>query len=192
MMHRRGRSTGNTYPGVDTADAAHGFGEPRSDRPQRAQPGNHPRPPRGSPRCLGRPVTEHEPTARHVVGRFGRDATEVRRARTLVRSSLHSWGLADEAPAIELAVSELVTNALVHGRGDIEVRLGAGAGTVRLDVCDRGGDTGEPALRDAVAGQRGGWGLRLLDELADAWGAEASPSETRVWMVWQAATPEEV
>ena len=76
-----------------------------------------------------------------------------------------------------------MTNALVHGRGDIEVRLRADAGAVHLDVTDRGSDSDGPVLRDTGSGQRGGWGLRLLDELADAWGADSGPSETRVWMM---------
>jgi anti-sigma regulatory factor (Ser/Thr protein kinase) len=56
-----------------------------------------------------------------VIGRFRRDATEIGEARRLVRSSLRSWGLGEEAPSLELAVGELVTNALVHGEGLFEV-----------------------------------------------------------------------
>lgn len=138
---------------------------------------------RGCPRRNGRPVTEHEPTAHHASGLFRRDDTEVGRARSLVRSSLQSWGLDAHSAALELAVSELVTNAFVHGQGDIEVQLRADGGAVRLDVSDGGGRPSVPAVRDVVPGERGGWGLRLLDELADSWGAVTGPSETRVWMV---------
>jgi anti-sigma regulatory factor (Ser/Thr protein kinase) len=136
----------------------------------------------------GRPVTKHEPTPRHTIGRFGRDPAEIARARTLVGSSLRSWGLEDEASALELAVSELVTNAFVHGHGDILVHLRADGGVVRLDVSDKGGDAPVPAVREVRSGERGGWGLLLLDELSDAWGAVTGPSETRVWMV-KAASP---
>jgi anti-sigma regulatory factor (Ser/Thr protein kinase) len=105
-----------------------------------------------------------------------------------VGSSLRSWGLEDEASALELAVSELVTNAFVHGHGDILVHLRADGGGVRLDVSDKGGDAPVPAVREVRSGERGGWGLLLLDELSDAWGAVTGPSETRVWMV-KAASP---
>ena len=41
----------------------------------------------------------------------------------MVRSQLEAWGLTAELPALELAVSELVTNAIVHGCGQVEVRI---------------------------------------------------------------------
>jgi anti-sigma regulatory factor (Ser/Thr protein kinase) len=113
---------------------------------------------------------------------FARDTSEVRRARSLVRSSLTSWGLAPEIPALELAVSELVTNALVHGSGDIEVQLTTSDGVVRLAVADHGGG-GRPHIdRRANEGEVGGWGLQVVQQLSDAWGTVSSPSETRVWM----------
>jgi anti-sigma regulatory factor (Ser/Thr protein kinase) len=117
-----------------------------------------------------------------VIGRFRRDATEIGEARRLVRSSLRSWGLAEEAPTFELAVSELVTNALVHGEGMVEVTLTATGTSVRLEVLDQGQDAVTPRVRQVSAGEAGRWGLRLLDELSDAWGAVTSPTETRVWM----------
>jgi anti-sigma regulatory factor (Ser/Thr protein kinase) len=113
---------------------------------------------------------------------FGRDTAEVRRARSLVRSSLTSWGLAQQIPALELAVSELVTNALVHGSGDIEVQLTASGDVVRLAVTDHGGD-GRPHIdRRADEGELGGWGLQVVEELSDAWGSVIDLNETRVWM----------
>ena len=49
-------------------------------------------------------------------------------------------GPAEEAPTFELAVSELVTNALVHGEGVVEVTLTATGTSVRLEVLDHGHD----------------------------------------------------
>jgi anti-sigma regulatory factor (Ser/Thr protein kinase) len=116
------------------------------------------------------------------MGTFRRDAAEVRRARSLVRSSLTSWGLSHQIPALELAVSELVTNALVHGEGDIDVRLTASDDVVRLDVADHGRN-GQPRIsQGADGGELGGWGLQVVDELSDAWGTISGPAETRVWM----------
>lgn len=141
----------------------------------------------------GNGPTEHGPATsqprhaaagdRHAAGSFGRDTREVRRARSLVRSSLTSWGLSHEIAALELAVSELVTNALLHGTGDIGVQLTASGDTVRLDVTDHGGgdDTPHVEQRDANVAT-GGWGLQLVEQLSDAWGTTSGPTETRVWL----------
>lgn len=128
----------------------------------------------------GARVTHH-----HAVDRFGRDASEIRRARHFVRSSLTAWGLGAHAPALELAVSELVTNALVHGDGAIEVAVEAGGGQVRLEVGDEGGDLPGPSVRAGAGPEAppGGWGLRIVGQLADRWGTDRVAEGTRVWMV---------
>jgi anti-sigma regulatory factor (Ser/Thr protein kinase) len=82
---------------------------------------------------------------------------------------------------LRLAVSELVTNAVVHAGLDEEeaivmkVRLLPGA--VRVEVLDRGGGFPEPP---EAPGDDHGYGLKLIDRLADRWGAERA-AETRVW-----------
>ena len=88
---------------------------------------------------------------------------------------------------IELVVSELVTNALQHGEGDVEVLLTATGTNLRLEVLDQGQEAAIPAAQTVTAGQFGGWGLRLVDELSDSWGAVTGPTETRVWMELDAA-----
>jgi anti-sigma regulatory factor (Ser/Thr protein kinase) len=103
-----------------------------------------------------------------------------------VRQSLCSWGFDAQVPALELAVSELVTNALEHGDGAIELQLSAQGDELRLEVADQGRDPVPPARRDDPVGEVGGWGLRMVDEVADAWGADSTAMETRVWMVKQA------
>jgi anti-sigma regulatory factor (Ser/Thr protein kinase) len=98
----------------------------------------------------------------------------------MVRSHLEAWGLENDLPALELAVSELVTNAIVHGRGLIDVRIAVDEGRIRLDVGDEGSATGRPAVRhdDGV----GGWGLRLVEGLSDDWGLAREGARTHVWM----------
>lgn len=122
----------------------------------------------------------------HLIARFSRQPSEIGRARELVRRSLDSWGLGLglDAQALELAVSELVTNALKHGDGGIEVQLSADGPELRLEVADEG--AGLPAVRECSDGESGGWGLRLVEELADSWGTETESGTTRVWMVKQA------
>jgi anti-sigma regulatory factor (Ser/Thr protein kinase) len=83
-----------------------------------------------------------------------------------------------------LLVSELVTNALRHaGMGSdqlLRVELRRWSGLVRLAVVDEGnGFTPDPEHfgRD----ESGGWGLFLVDRIADRWGVVPEAAGTRVW-----------
>ena len=101
-------------------------------------------------------------------------------ARHFVEECLRSWGLAAAAERIVLAVSELVTNAVTHGRGPVALTLGANNDRVRVDVEDQGGGT--PVLPPPDPQHRGGgWGLRLVDTLADDWGVDTLGHRTTVW-----------
>jgi anti-sigma regulatory factor (Ser/Thr protein kinase) len=82
---------------------------------------------------------------------------------------------------LELLVSELVTNSLRHGglRPGSWIELCVEAGDVlRVRVTD----PGRGFAHKPVGGEEGtsGWGLLLVDRLADRWGA-SSDHETRVW-----------
>ena len=77
-----------------------------------------------------------------------------------------------------IVVSELVTNALLHGEGRIVLHAGLDGGVLRLEVVDEG--TGNvPAIRKQPEGGVGGWGLRIVDTLAYRWGA--FEGTTHVW-----------
>jgi anti-sigma regulatory factor (Ser/Thr protein kinase) len=100
-----------------------------------------------------------------------------------VRDVLSAWGLPEQVPAMQLAVSELVTNAVVHGEGWVGVTLEGGPGEVRLVVSDQG--HGRPARRPAATLDEGagGWGLGLVDSVADGWGTWRTAEGTAVWLV---------
>ena len=104
-----------------------------------------------------------------------RDRTSIRAARGLVAS--HAGGLSDAQLADAcLMVSELVTNALVHGTGAIGLRIATTPDRVTIEVADDG--HGDVAI-EPTPSSSGGWGLRVVDELADGWGAHKG--STRVW-----------
>ncbi len=81
---------------------------------------------------------------------------------------------------VKLMVSELVTNGIVHGstEGDVPVMLDLLInGHVRCRVLDNGRGFAARARREGP----GGWGLQVVEQLADRWGMECSPQRTEVW-----------
>jgi anti-sigma regulatory factor (Ser/Thr protein kinase) len=76
---------------------------------------------------------------------------------------------------LALLLSELVTNAIQHGGAGpdetVQVRLASSANKVRVEVFDPGSN-GEPP-RDRLD-EGGGYGLLLVDRLADGWGRGAA------------------
>ena len=102
----------------------------------------------------------------------------VRHTRELTRRTLATWGLSDLADTVELLVSELVTNALRHGAGDIGLRL-IRAGSLLCEVRDDGHEL--PALRHADVTDESGRGLQLVTALAERWGTQRTATGKVVW-----------
>jgi anti-sigma regulatory factor (Ser/Thr protein kinase) len=78
----------------------------------------------------------------------------------------------------KLVVSELVDNAYLHGDGEIHLMLEPREDHVLVEVVDHGQGA---ALKIPERGPDGfgGFGLRLVDQLASAWGAHEGT--THVW-----------
>ncbi|MFI6576174.1 ATP-binding protein [Nocardiopsis sp. NPDC050513] len=114
----------------------------------------------------------------------GRDAPA--RARRDVKHFLRHPGHADLADAAVLVVSELVTNAVEHGRPPVRVNLtwvddGAHS-TLRLDVHDQGRIASYPAAEHADDDAESGRGLFIVDHLAVRWGLTQDPVHgTHAW-----------
>jgi len=84
-----------------------------------------------------------------------------------------------------LVASELVTNAIVHSQsgapgGTVTLALCPGPAGVLVQVCDGGGSS-EPRLAAPDEEAEHGYGLRLVDALADSWGTIASPEGRVTW-----------
>jgi two-component sensor histidine kinase len=83
-----------------------------------------------------------------------------------------------------LLVTELVTNAVRHGGVGpdqaVRVRLARRTRSVRVEVAHPGnGFEHDPAPPPPDAA--GGWGLLLVDRIADSWGITKGSSGTCVW-----------
>jgi anti-sigma regulatory factor (Ser/Thr protein kinase) len=88
----------------------------------------------------------------------------------------------DDIPAagltdIELVLSELVTNAVRHGEGQVVVEIQRHDDHVRVEVIDEG--EAAPQVRLEPPGPDGGWGLRVVNAIARRWGAYEGT--THVW-----------
>uniref|UniRef100_A0AAU2V914 ATP-binding protein n=1 Tax=Streptomyces sp. NBC_00003 TaxID=2903608 RepID=A0AAU2V914_9ACTN len=106
---------------------------------------------------------DYTPTARSV-------SLARRRAAKLVTA----WGHSELAGDAALLVSELATNALLHGclRDRLfRVRITLGPAALRIEVSDPRGESG-PSPRVAADDEQFGRGLLLVGALADRWGTE--------------------
>jgi anti-sigma regulatory factor (Ser/Thr protein kinase) len=107
------------------------------------------------------------------------DARRVGQMRRLGRASLRYWGF-KEAVTEQAAVliSELVTNALQHGRGpQIGFTISHSEATVRIEVGDDSSELPTICREPAPDAERGR-GLLLVAELSDAWGTSADGKRT--------------
>lgn len=84
-----------------------------------------------------------------------------------------------DCDTVSLLVSEVATNALIHGVGQVRVRVVPQSKGVRIEVID--GSATLPHPRDAALLDEGGRGLALVDALASSWGAEPTGAGKTVW-----------
>src|SRR5436190_22081414 len=108
--------------------------------------------------------------------RLPRSPGSVSAARQLVNGQTDSLGVQQRQDAA-LMVSELVTNAVLHGIGAITLRIDVEADAVRVEVADEGNVAVAPSPAPGAHG--GGWGLRIVEQLADDWGI--IDGSTKVW-----------
>ncbi|WP_146103879.1 ATP-binding protein [Nonomuraea solani] len=98
-------------------------------------------------------------------------------ARGLARRVLDECDYRGRHEDVLLVVSELVTNALVHGDGSPALRLEGTMTHIRIEVSDSGPALPEPR----EPGPASGWGLHVVRLLSTGWGI--SPGE-RGKVVW--------
>jgi anti-sigma regulatory factor (Ser/Thr protein kinase) len=139
----------------------------------------------------------------------------VKKAATVSRSAVYPLGAHSASPGIArarvsrflegrtgpelggiaaLIVSELVTNAVVHGCEPIRLQLRIDAGVLHIDVSDS--DPGVDAVAAPAPGDRttvSGRGLRIVETLADTWGVAPDGRGKTVWatMPLRTAPPRE-
>ncbi len=107
-----------------------------------------------------------------------------RKARQLARDFLGDGH--PDADTVALIVSELVTNSITHSRsgapgGSVTISLSGGDAGVLIQVRDDGGPSGRWASTPPGMAAEHGYGLLLVDALADSWGTTSGPQGRLTW-----------
>jgi anti-sigma regulatory factor (Ser/Thr protein kinase) len=119
---------------------------------------------------------------------FPHDPRSVTQARRFVTQSLEELP-PDLRDAVEMMVSELATNCVLHTESDFTVDLEQVDDELHVEVSDNG--RGRPVLRPPDPTSISGRGLRTVELLSDAWGVRPhgdAPGKT----VWFRVTLSEV
>ncbi|MFD7506051.1 ATP-binding protein [Streptomyces sp. NPDC059850] len=121
---------------------------------------------------------------------FTRRKPSIRASRQFVTRTLSEWGYTDRLDEIQICVSELATNALLHGvppGRKFRVRVAADEQEVRIEVRDSG--DGHPVSQAPQPDSEHGRGLLLVTELADAWGDIEHTVGKTVWFTMKSTPP---
>jgi anti-sigma regulatory factor (Ser/Thr protein kinase) len=126
------------------------------------------------------------PVSAFVVQRLERRPDAARAARAAVRDLCGDRLTGERLTDVELVVSELVTNAVRHGAGQITLTVTLACDNVTLSVLDEG--RGRPQLRQVETHSSHGHGLALVARLADDWQVRESIGGVgkEVWCVLSA------
>ena len=100
-------------------------------------------------------------------------------ARRLLRDALPGEASEEAVDAAALALSEIVTNALVHAGTPMRLRVILAPSSVRVELAD--GSVHLPLPRDYSRAAGTGRGLHMVTEVVDQWGAHHDEDGKVVW-----------
>lgn len=85
----------------------------------------------------------------------------------------------DLRDAVELMVSELATNCVIHARTEFDLTIHDSPEEVRVEVSDSA--TGRPKMRSPGPEEPSGRGLRIVNMLSEDWGVDTTLPGKTVW-----------
>lgn len=103
-------------------------------------------------------------------------------ARRWVSEVLDEWGLDPSDVDLRLATSELVTNAVLHARTELDVVLRIAGQVIELTVRDHNTQLSPPRIASRGADSTGGRGLLLVHAICDEWGVLQHADGKDVWL----------
>ena len=112
--------------------------------------------------------------------RFPEDLASPREARRFLDEVLQRWQCQPAIDTLQLLISEVVTNAVIHAHSQPEVSVLMLGSSIRIEVSDESGDIPTPVDADDMAVS--GRGLAMVAAEASAWGVVPRPSGGKtVW-----------
>lgn len=106
-------------------------------------------------------------------------ATSAGEARRLLRDALSGVESDDSVDAAQVAISEIVTNALVHAGTPMRLRVLLRGSALRVELSD--GSPHLPHRRDYSSVAATGRGLHMVAQMVDRWGAYPDGRGKVVW-----------
>lgn len=101
-------------------------------------------------------------------------------ARRFAAQTMEGWGCdEDVVDTVLLLLSEVVSNAILHARTELEVGLAVRSGVVRVEVVD--GAAMPIHRRPSGPDDQSGRGSSLIETLSEAWGTDRMTTGKRVW-----------
>ncbi len=108
-------------------------------------------------------------------------AASVPAARHLVHHVLRAWEAPHDRADAALLVTELVANVVDHVQGEttFTLELSISDAWLRISVVD--GSSIRPVVQELSSDRPRGRGLRMVESIADRWGADDHDGGKRVW-----------
>ncbi|MGI8681123.1 MAG: ATP-binding protein [Mycobacteriales bacterium] len=110
------------------------------------------------------------------------------RGRRFVRDVLVSCALADLVDTAVLLASELITNAVLHGRSEVELAVEIAQGEVTVSAADL--NSRMPVMQSTDEFALDGRGLAIINLMASQWGVTATEDGKVVWFRLDLPEPE--
>lgn len=111
-------------------------------------------------------------------------------ARSFVRDTVLGWQLPGLTDDTVLVVSELVSNAILHGQPPLELRVARTPHGVRVEVRD--GSRVSPVRPVATSDTMTGRGIALVEAVCARWGVEQVNDGKAVWVELTGTSPVDV
>jgi len=108
------------------------------------------------------------------------EVDQVTTLRRELQEYLTECGVREELDAVTLMVSELFTNAVMHGEAPRQARVDVSPEVIRVEVHD--GSVQLPCVMPVDLHRIGGNGMRIVEGLSTAWGVRPAPPPGKtVW-----------
>jgi anti-sigma regulatory factor (Ser/Thr protein kinase) len=101
-------------------------------------------------------------------------------ARQFMEETLRRWSCGEVLDVVNLLVSELVVNAVVHGGSETDVSVVLTPHALRVEVADHNERVPEPK-DDVDEWDTSGRGLSFVASMSKAWGVQRLPGGKVIW-----------